>query len=179
MYQVKLEIDVNDSRYRLLTKKKKPLPPQSLSPTKDVFYLHIKCANYQCQLWKKARDYHPHRPHPVEHEWTDINRSLAVQWGYLKPAPDSILEFASCRCKKFECVTNHYSCAAVNLPFTDLCCYTNCKNNDSQERVDVNDVFNDDDDCGEYQDGDADGEADDSSDSSEDKLFEDDEMDND
>ena len=54
-----------------------------------------------------------------------------------------------------------------------------CKNNDSQERVDFNEIFNDDDDFGEYQDGDTDGEADDSSDSSEDELYEDDEIDND
>ena len=56
---------------------------------------------------------------------------------------------------------------------------TNCKNKDSQERVDFNKIFNDDDDFGEYQDGDTDGEADDSSDSSEDELYEDDEIDND
>ena len=56
---------------------------------------------------------------------------------------------------------------------------TNCKNKDSQERVDFNKIFNDDDDFSEYQDGDTDGKADDSSDSSEDKLYEDDEIGND
>ena len=40
-------------------------------------------------------------------------------------------------------------------------------------------TFNADDEFGEYQDGDTDGEADDSSDSSEDKLYEDDKIDND
>ena len=96
LYQVKLEIDVKEARYKLFTKKKKPPPPQSLSPTKDVLYLHIERANDQCQLWKKALDYRPHLPHPVERGWRDIDGSLAVQWGYLKPAPDSILEFVSC-----------------------------------------------------------------------------------
>ena len=180
MYQVKLKIDVNEARYKLFTKKKKPPPPQVLPPTKDVLYLHIERANYQCQLWKKALDYHPHLPHPVEHGWTDIDGFLAVQWGNLKPAPDSILEFVFCSWKKFECATNHCSCVAVNLPCTDLCCCTNCKNNDSQELVDVNEIFNDDDDdFGKYQDGETDGEVDDSSDRSEDELFEDDEIHND
>ena len=57
---------------------------------------------------------------------------------------------------------------------------TNCKNKDSQERVDFNKIFNDDDDddFGEYQDGDTGGEADDSSNSSEDELYEDDEIGN-
>ena len=104
---------------------------------------------------------------------------MAVKWGHLKPAQDSILEFVSCSYKKSECATNHCSCASVNLPCTDLCCCTNCKINDSQERVDFNEIFNDDDNFGEYQDGDTDGEADDSSDSSEDELYGDDEIDND
>ena len=52
------------------------------------------------------------------------------------------------------------------MPCADLYCCTNCKNKDSQEKVDVNE---NDDDFGEYQDGDTDGEADDSSDSSEDE----------
>ena len=65
------------------------------------------------------------------------------------------------------------------MPCTGLCCCTNCKNKDSQERVDINEVFNDDGDFGEYLDGVTDGEADNSSDSSEDELFEDDEIDSD
>ena len=55
----------------------------------------------------------------------------------------------------------------------DLCCGTNYKNNNSQERVDVNEIFNDDD-----FEMETDEEADDASDSSEDALFEDDEIDN-
>ena len=55
----------------------------------------------------------------------------------------------------------------------DLCCGTNYKNNNSQERVDVNEIFNDDD-----FEMETDEEADGSSDSSEDALFEDDEIDN-
>ena len=61
------------------------------------------------------------------------------------------------------------------------CCYgcINCKNNNIQERVDVNEIFNDDDDdFGEYQDEDTDGEADNSSDSSKGEFFDDDEIDN-
>ena len=67
LYQVKLEIDVNEARYKLFTKKKKPLPCQFLLPTKNALHLHIECDNYQCQSWKKALDYYPHLPHPVGH----------------------------------------------------------------------------------------------------------------
>ena len=60
-----------------------------------------------------------------------------------------------------------------------ICYCTNYKNKDSPEWVDIYEIFNEDDDFREYQDGHTDGEADDSSDSSEDELFEDDEIDND
>ena len=86
LYQVKLEIDVNEARYKLFTKKKEPPPPQSLPATKDHLYLHIARTNYQCQVLKKASDYHPHLSHPVEHGWTGVDGSLADQWGHLKPA---------------------------------------------------------------------------------------------
>ena len=128
---------------------------------------------------EKSLDYHAHLSHPVEHGSTDVDGSLAVQWEHLKPAPDSFLEFVSCSYKKSECATNHCICAPVNLPCMDLCGCTNCKNNDSPEWADVNKTLNDDDDFGEYQDGDIDGEAGDSSDSSEDALFDDDKIDND
>ena len=67
LYQVKLEIDVNEATYKLLTKKKKLLRCQFLLPTKDALHLHNEHDNYQCQLWKKALDYYPHLPHPVGH----------------------------------------------------------------------------------------------------------------
>ena len=47
--------------------------------------------------------------------------------------PDSILEFVSCSCNKFECSSNHCGCAVVNLLCTELCGCTNWKSNDSQE----------------------------------------------
>ena len=53
---------------------------------------------------------------------------------------------------------------------------TNCRNNNSQERVDVNEIFNDNDDFDEYLDEDTDGEADHSS---EEELFDHDKTDND
>ena len=143
-----------------------------MPPTKDTLYLYIERAIYQCQLWKKALDYHPHFPHFVEHGWPDVEGSLAVQWVHFKPALHSILEFVSCSWKISECTTNHCSCTAANLSCTNLWCCTNCENK----------IFDDDDDddgFGEYQDEGTDGETDDTSDSSKDELFEDDEINND
>ena len=138
LYQVKPQTDVSKIRYKYFTKTNKPPLPQSLPPTKDVLYQHIQHANYQCQLWKKALDYHPHLPHPTEHGWADTDGSLAVKWGLLKPSPESIVEFVSYSCKKSECTTNHCDCAVINLPSTYPCRCTTCKNKDSQEQVDFN-----------------------------------------
>ena len=80
---------------------------------------------------------------------------------------------------KSKFVTHHCSCAAVCLLGPDICGCTNWKKNDSQKRVDVNEIFNDDDNFGEFQDESTDKEADDSSNSSEEKLFDIDEIDND
>ena len=109
---------------------------------------------------------------------TDIDGSLAVQWGLLKPAPDSVSEFVSCRCKRSECAWNHCSCAADKLPCTDLCDCTSCKYKDSLKQVDIYEIFHDNYDFGEYKDEDTNGEADDSSDSKDD-LFANDEIDKD
>ena len=79
----------------MFTNKKKPPPHESLPPTKDPLYLHIERAHYEYQQWKKELDSHPHLVHLVGHGWKDIDGSLAVQSGILKPAPDSILEFVS------------------------------------------------------------------------------------
>ena len=51
-YQAKLEIDINEARYKLLRKKKKPPPLQSVPPYKDAL-LHIERASCQFQQWKK------------------------------------------------------------------------------------------------------------------------------
>ena len=176
LYQVKHEIDVNEARYKTFTKRKKPPPPQPLPLTKDALYLHIERANYQCQLWKKALDYHSQLPHPVEHGWINIDGSLAVQWGHLKPAQIPFLNLFLAAAKN---PNAPQTIAVVHLliaMYGFMLC-TNCKNKDSQERVDFNKIFNDDDDFGEYQDGDTDGEPD-GKDSSEDELYEDDEIDN-
>ena len=84
LYQVKLEIYVNEARYKLFRKKKKPPPSKSLPPTKDALYLLKERANYQYQWWKKALDHHPHLPHPVDHGWTDIDGSFSCSMGTFK-----------------------------------------------------------------------------------------------
>ena len=93
--------------------------------------------------------------------------------------PDSILEFVSCSCNKFECSSNHCGCAVVNFLCTELCGCTNWKSNDSQEWVDLNKTFDGYDNFGEYQDKDISWEANGSSDNGENELLDNNEIEND
>ena len=63
---------------------------------------------------------------------------LAITWGTLhllpggQPAPDSILEYVSCKCKK-GCQTRRCSCHKANLKCTELCQCNSCENAEEQE----------------------------------------------
>ena len=74
LYEVKLEIDVNETRYKLFAKKRNH---HHLSLRRVRFRVGLGNINASCG--KKALDYHPHLPHCIEHGWTDIDGSLAVQ----------------------------------------------------------------------------------------------------
>ena len=99
VYQVKIEID-------------EMRPDTSCSPRKiKQCYLslcHLQKMSSICisnvlitnaTSGKKVLDHHPHLPHSAENRWTDIDGSLAVQQGLLKPAQDSSLEFVFCSWK--------------------------------------------------------------------------------
>ena len=98
LYKAKDEVNVNNASYMLFSKSKKALPPDSLPPTKDVLYLHFDRVNYQCRQWKMALNLHQ--------ELSDDNGRLGIHWTEYKPAPEAILEFVTCSCRKSECGTN-------------------------------------------------------------------------
>ena len=87
---------------------------QSLPPTKDALYLHFERSNYQCRQWKKALDHVSEEP--KNHGRKNENGSLEISWANEKPAPESILEFVTCNCRKSRCIKNQCSCKAVGLP---------------------------------------------------------------
>lgn len=60
--------------------------------------------------------------------WMDTGGVLNVNWMENKPAPDAVLEFASCKCKKTKCCNKQCKCKSLGLPCTDLCECVNCEN---------------------------------------------------
>ena len=57
-----------------------------------------------------------------------------------KPAPDSLLEFLACGCKKSGCQNNSCLCVTNGLSCTDLCDCSTCTNTTPDED-DVNTRF--------------------------------------
>jgi hypothetical protein len=64
-----------------------------------------------------------------------------------KPAPDSLLEFLACGCKKSKCQNNMRICVANGLNCTDLCNCNTCANGlPDEDDLTRNEVFDMDDD---------------------------------
>ena len=66
----------------------------------------------------------PSHPSPVGHGWQMENGELAIHWGSLPPAPESVLEFANCsgRCRRTNCTDSaKCTCLENGIPCTDLC----------------------------------------------------------
>ena len=64
-----------------------------------------------------------------------------------KPAPEAILEFVACHCRKSLCQSNMCNCYAIDLSCTDNCNCANCENNSADETEtisDTSDVLSDD-----------------------------------
>ena len=67
-------------------------------------------------------------PQPEGRGWLLSGGVLEPKWMIQKPAPDSLLEFLSCGCKKSGCQNNMCVCISSGLNCTDLCYCIACSN---------------------------------------------------
>ena len=117
---------LNHLRYKLFTKKH--LESSKRPPTEDSALYHVKRANYQCFIWKHARDRRLSLPSPDGNGWTKDEMGYLVPKLMEKdPAPESLLELIVCRCKK-GCNARCF-CRRVALSCTAACtCENECSN---------------------------------------------------
>lgn len=106
----------------------------SMPPNKDALCLHVKRANYQAAIYKRALDPHPVVPSPHGHGWKVNSDDIFIHWMDLPPAPNSVMELAHCPCKKSQCAKGKCSCLENNLLCTDLCKCSNCENMQSDQQ---------------------------------------------
>ena len=105
-YGVKSCPSINEARYRKFCTKNKVPEPHKLPPTEDELLLHCQRANYVMCIWKSALSANNQYPTPEGRGWLLTNGILETKWMSQKPAPDSLLEFLSCGCKKSGCRNN-------------------------------------------------------------------------
>lgn len=89
--------------------------------------MHIKRANYQATAWKRCLSRQLELPTPVDHGWKLSEGQLEIHWMTRPSAPDSLLDFVSCKCKT-GCKTLRCSCLKSDLRCTDCCNCVNCQN---------------------------------------------------
>jgi len=123
MYGFKKETSINHCRYMAITTKQKVPDPEKIPPTKDALRLHAMRCSYQVNQWKKALDNEHIPDNPDGFGWETSNDHLEVKWMSKKPAPDEVLEFTTCSCKKNKCSTNQCQCNALNLRCMEICIF--------------------------------------------------------
>ena len=95
--------------------------PETLLPTKDEFFLHIKTINYTALIMKSAFQVHPVTLLPQDHGWLLKDRKLEVQWMDEPFIPPNLKEITSCKCKKGRCGHRRCKCVNVGLLCSDIC----------------------------------------------------------
>ncbi len=75
-------------------------------------------------------------PSPVGYGWKLEGDLLEIVWGTQEPAPESMLEYVNCKCKK-GCKTKRCSCQKANLKCTELCQCNDCENNETDELSEI------------------------------------------
>ena len=110
-----------------------------MPPNSDSLQLHLQRANYQRYLWRHAMMPNLNAPDIRNHGWRIEDGRVSIQWMNLAPAPDSILAFVNCSCKK-GCENNRCSCFRANMRCSDLCKCSSCLNaSKNNESVDSDD----------------------------------------
>ena len=109
-------------RYELYCAKGGKVDPEALPPCRTSLRLHMKRANYQAAIWRRAVIPHPDVPSPHGHGWKVCSTSKLVEFVWLgtKPAPEEVLELLSCTCKRV-CSVETCCCLKAGLKCTDMC----------------------------------------------------------
>jgi hypothetical protein len=145
LYGAENQSDVNLVRYLLFKGGK--FDEELLPPNEDSLEQHVKRANFQCFIWRRATNSMMDAPSFSGHGWEIDNIGhVHITWMTLPPAPDSVLDFVNCKCKT-GCINNRCSCKKANLKCSELCNCSNCQNGangdtDTIEDVDSDDTYN-------------------------------------
>jgi len=108
----------NEVRYWLFCQKGQK--NKGLPPTSDSLRQHIKWANFQSIIWRKALDVRQNLPKPEDDNgWNISDGVLQPVLITREPAPRGLIELTMCSCKKSSCRRMDCSCRTHNLACTE------------------------------------------------------------
>lgn len=119
---------VHELRYYLYCCK--TVESDRLPPTMATLNPCIERSHIQASIWGQSDIDIQQKLDPCKHGFYKVDEHYIPIRSKLPPAPESLIEMTSCKCKK-ACKTNKCSCKAVGMPCTDLCqCGELCENDD-------------------------------------------------
>jgi hypothetical protein len=89
--------NVDECRYALFKAGK--CSDEVLPPTRDSLLKHVERANYQSGVWYRCLTAQMVIPSPIGNGWMLSHEGIEIQWMTRPPAPDSLLECTTCKCK--------------------------------------------------------------------------------
>ena len=97
-----------------------------LPPCHDSVVLHIKRANYQTAVWKRALMREMNAPSPHGNGWIVNRNDITISWMSQPYAPPQVLDIVKCSCKAIlPCSTKKCRCRKQGRP-----CMVICESND-------------------------------------------------
>ena len=116
---------------------KKNTKSDGLPPTSHSLLQHLKRANYQAFIWRKALSPIQHLSSPLNHGWELKMDGLVPTMMTKDTAPSTLLELISCHCKKTSCRRAACLCRVNGLPCTEACTFSSdeCENPNNQMEV--------------------------------------------
>ena len=121
-------VDINEERAAAFHKVKKSL--DSLPLTKDALLLHIRRANFQCMIWKIAKEPQPSLSSPGENGWFYKEGVLKPKLMNREDVSASCLQLAFCACSSGNnCTNRRCTCVRMSLGCSKGCkCGDACRN---------------------------------------------------
>ena len=108
----------DELRYFMFCQKKQK--NEMLPPTSDCLLQHLKRSNYQAFVWRHALEAMQDLEPPEGHGWVKDGELLVPLLITKVPAPESLLELTTCKCKTSACLRN-CSCNNTGLACTEGC----------------------------------------------------------
>lgn len=142
--------DVNEARYHLFCLHASS--DELLPPNHDALQQHTYRCNYQAAVHRRGLQQTISAPSPVGHGWRLLDGQLVVHWMTTGAAPDEVLNYVHCSCKKSRCEASRCTCRTSDLSCTELCSCSNCANQTataSEQSANADEEDNEDDDSGE------------------------------